>query len=284
MFKILLYYPQYFKRLFFWKPGCGPIESNFTNANMIGTAGLSSKLPLPSTPVGSFLVRVVVSSLVLLVALRYAAGLAAWNAANRLERPLYSVIRRLPGGVEVRRYEPYLIAETEVAVTDKEGGGGFRGAGGDGFRVCAGYIFGKNKGKDMEAEKMAMTSPVRASGCGVGGLPAPKSKVAVSFVVSSKYSLSTAPKPLDRGVRVKKVPSHVLAAKKFSGPPPKDERVEKERAKIVKALEAANLRVGGKRARDGGETLVYGYHDPVITPNLLRKNEVAVMVDESSLN
>ena len=140
MFKILLYYPQYFKRLFFWKPGCGPIESNFTNANMIGTAGLSSKLPLPSTPGGSFLVRVVVSSLVLLVALRYAAGLAAWNAANRLERPLYSVIRRLPGGVEVRRYEPYLIAETEVAVTDKEGGGGFRGAGGDGFRVCAGSV------------------------------------------------------------------------------------------------------------------------------------------------
>ena len=44
------------------------------------------------------------------------------------------------------------------------------------------------------------------------------------------------------------------------------------------------MRVGGKRARDGGETLVYGYHDPVITPNLLRKNEVAVMVDESSLN
>jgi hypothetical protein len=29
------------------------------------------------------------------------------------------------------------------------------------------------------------------------------------------------------------------------------------------------------------ETLVYGYHDPFITPNFLRRNEVALVVEGS---
>lgn len=53
-----------------------------------------------------------------------------------------------------------------------------------------------------------------------------------------------------------------------------------ERNKIENALEKEDIRVSKK---DGGETLVYGYHDPVITPNLLRRNEVAVMVDPDSV-
>jgi len=28
-------------------------------------------------------------------------------------------------------------------------------------------------------------------------------------------------------------------------------------------------------------TLVYGYHDPVITPNILRRNEVALIIEGS---
>ncbi len=81
-----------------------------------------------------------------IVTLRLGAGLAAWRAANNLEKPSYTVVRRLPmsppsrgGTVEVRKYEPYLIAETTVNEPS------MRKAGAAGFGKCAGYIFGKNE-------------------------------------------------------------------------------------------------------------------------------------------
>lgn len=189
---------------------------------------------------------------------RVGLGLFAWRAAERLERPQYSVLRRLEGGVEVRRYEPYVIAETSVV-------GDERMQSKEGFRKCAGYIFGKNRAE----EKMAMTAPVRME-------PGGGSKMKVSFVMGSAYSARSAPQPVDRSVAVKNVPGHVLAARTFSGPPPNAGRVAEERRRVVEALEAVGLRP----ATD--ETLVYGYHDPFITPNRLRRNEVCVRVRDSA--
>lgn len=234
------------------------------------------------------------------VTLRLGAGLVAWRAANNLEKPTYSVVKRLPlaataggrGIVEVRKYEPYLIAETTVDEPS------MRKAGSSGFGKCAGYIFGKNesrqsKGKQVEkmamtapvrsvgktpsgGEKMAMTSPVRSTGSMSQNT---SGKTKISFVIGSKYSLQTAPKPIDKSVKVKKVDGHYLAARSFSGPPPSDERIRQERDAILSTLEREGIRVKNKE-----ETMVYGYHDPIVTPNFLRKNEVAVMVDGSSVS
>ncbi len=251
-----------------------------------------------------------------LVTLRLGAGLFAWRAANNLEKPTYTVVRRLPaaasssssvsgggrrrrGGsaiVEVRKYEPYLIAETTVNESS------MRKAGASGFGKCAGYIFGKNESRrstkqqdekegvgekmamtapvrsvgntpSSSGEKMAMTSPVRSSGSTTGG------KTKISFVIGSKYSLQTAPKPIDKSVKLKRIDGHYLAATSFSGPPPSDEKIRQERDIILQTLEREGIRV-----KKRGETMVYGYHDPVVTPNCLRKNEVAVMVDGSSVS
>jgi hypothetical protein len=68
----------------------------------------------------------------------------------RTERPTYEVIQRLPaapGGrpkqiIEIRKYNPYLIAETTI---DNESS--MRKAGGQGFGKCASYIFGQNESK-----------------------------------------------------------------------------------------------------------------------------------------
>ena len=38
--------------------------------------------------------------------LRGGVGVLAWRAANKLERPTYETLRRLPGGVELRRCAP----------------------------------------------------------------------------------------------------------------------------------------------------------------------------------
>ena len=242
--------------------------------------------------------KILLSALAILATIRYGFGIYAWQAANALEKPTYTILRQqLANGVELRRYDPYLIAETTV---DKPG---FRESTGQGFNSCAKYIFGGNRARnagggflgigaksDDQSEKMAMTAPVRVSGTSTPtsekmAMTSPvrvagggTSKTRVSFVIGSKYNLKNVPKPLDKNVRLKEVPSHILAARTFNGPPPKDERVAKERAMIEEVLEGADLKVSGD-----GETMVYGYHDPFITPNLLRKNEVAVMVDSSSV-
>uniref|UniRef100_A0A7S2UFQ2 Uncharacterized protein n=1 Tax=Attheya septentrionalis TaxID=420275 RepID=A0A7S2UFQ2_9STRA len=117
---------------------------------------------------------------------------------------------------------------------------------------------------------MAMTAPVRVNG-GTG-------KTKVSFVIGSKYNLQSAPRPLDRNIRLRNVPSHHLAVRKFSGPPPSDDRVKLERKRIDSSLSDSGIRPVTDK-----ETLVYGYHDPVVTPNFLRRNEVAVMVDSSTV-
>lgn len=221
-----------------------------------------------------------------IITLRIGAGLAAWRAANVLEKPTYTVVKRLPiipgrrGEIEIRKYEPYLIAETAVDESS------MRKAGSLGFGKCAGYIFGKNIPiGQSEPEKMAMTAPVRSVG-EVGEKMAMTSpvrsqrnkhgKTKVSFVIASKYKNNT-PRPMDKSVKVKTVHSHYLAARSFSGPPPSDERVAEERSNLVQACEREGIRVKGGK----DEVYVYGYHDPVVTPNLLRKNEVCVMVDGS---
>ncbi len=201
------------------------------------------------------------------------------------------MIKRLPAGdrskqfVEIRKYNPYLIAETTVDESS------MRKAGGKGFGKCASYIFGQNISNnkmenDNVEEKMQMTAPVRSVGEVSNNekmaMTAPVRSVAasttakktkISFVIGSKYNLKTVPKPKDKSVKIVKVDEHCLAAVTFSGPPPSDERITKERDVILQTLEKEGIRAKGK------ETMVYGYHDPVITPNFLRRNEVAVMVD-----
>jgi len=230
--------------------------------------------------VSSLLGKVLIGTFLGFGTLRYSAGLYFWRQTELLERPRYEVTEKLSDGVELRRYQPYLIAETTVD------GEGFREPTAQGFRTCAGYIFGKNKARNggiaermaMTApvrvesqvtdagEKMAMTAPVRISGRA-------KKNTRVSFVIGNKYSLKTVPKPLDKNVKLREVPAHTLAVRTFSGPPPKDERVKKERALLDNSLSKANLKA------NNDDTLVYGYHDPFITPNILRRNEVAVVVE-----
>ncbi|KAL3905554.1 MAG: hypothetical protein SGARI_004406, partial [Bacillariaceae sp.] len=191
---------------------------------------------------------------------RYAGGLYAYIQTEKLERPSYEVIANLADGVELRRYEPYIIAETTVNET------GFREAGRAGFFPCAEYIFGKNKARKWggKNEKMSMTAPVRLEG-------GENKNTKVSFVIGSNYTLKTVPKPLENKIKLRRVSAHTLAVRSFSGPPPKDARVLKEREKLVSVLADAGISI----QNDDSTTLVYGFHDPFITPNILRRNEVA---------
>jgi hypothetical protein len=89
--------------------------------------------------------------------------------------------------------------------------------------------------------------------------------------------MKTVPKPLEKRVKLRQVPAHTLAVKSFSGRPPSDDRIQKERESLQSALSKADIQVKNK----DDTTLVYGYHDPFITPNILRRNEVAVVIEGS---
>mmetsp|Transcript_26856 Transcript_26856/g.37478 ORF Transcript_26856/g.37478 Transcript_26856/m.37478 type:complete len:99 (-) Transcript_26856:338-634(-) len=82
------------------------------------------------------------------------------------------------------------------------------------------------------------------------------------------------PVPLNKNVTLRQIPGHFLAVKKFSGPPPTEDKVETYRAEILDALSKNGL------FPSIGKTFVYQYHDPFATPNFLRKNEVAVAISE----
>ena len=229
---------------------------------------------------GGLVGRLVIGGVAVLTSIRYGTGLYFYRQTEQLERPSYTVIKKLSDGVELRRYEPYLIAEKTVD------GAGFREPTAEGFRACAGYIFGKNKprrGSD-KGEKMAMTAPVRVSGSSPSfgekmSMTAPvrvqggTQKTKVSFVMGKNYTLTSLPRPQDSSVKLRQVPAHTLAVRTFSGGPPKDERVRREREKIERALERAGMKPNQP------QTLVYGYHDPFITPKFLRRNEVALVIE-----
>mmetsp|Transcript_10217 Transcript_10217/g.26014 ORF Transcript_10217/g.26014 Transcript_10217/m.26014 type:complete len:248 (-) Transcript_10217:296-1039(-) len=210
------------------------------------------------------------------------AGLAlvAWPAGTwalvaRLEKPRYSVARRLAGApwwalgawreaIELREYSPYLVAEVEVA--DKEpGSDDLRASLGAGFSAIAGYIFGKNTrvGGGAESEKIAMTSPVAAEMLPRGGLR-------VSFMMPSKYSLDTLPVPHNADVVIKEKPASRMAAIRWRGRSP-------DRAKVAAMLERLGFMLAMTGEIPHGDPMLWQYHPP-FAPGWVRQNEVLLRV------
>jgi hypothetical protein len=98
--------------------------------------------------------------------------------------------------------------------------------------------------------------------------------------MSAKRPLSLLPIPRDAKVRLRTLAPHYAAFKRFNGPPPTDKTVAKMEAAVRSALEST----GGKlRPRANAETIVQGFHDPFAVPNLLRRNEVGLMIEGKAL-
>jgi hypothetical protein len=71
---------------------------------------------------------------------------------SNVEQPKYNVVES-SSNIEVRDYEPMIVAEAEVSGERRE-------AIGKGFRIIADYIFGNNNA----AQKVRMTAPVTQQG------------------------------------------------------------------------------------------------------------------------
>ena len=177
------------------------------------------------------------------------------------ESPTYRVVDRF-GEIEIREYEPYLVAETTVD-------GGLEGAGNRGFRILAKYIFGDNQGK----RKIAMTTPVSqeiAEGTKISmTAPVTQEKAGdeyrIQFMMPAEYSRDELPEPNDPRVAIREIPARRFAAVRYSGTWSK----RNYQAHLEKLLATLNA--------EGYEPLgepVWARYNPPFMPWFLRRNEI----------
>ena len=180
--------------------------------------------------------------------------------ANAIEEPKYAVVRQYDG-FEIREYAPYLVAEVVVPGPAEE-------AGNRGFRILAGYIFGKNKGE----RRISMTAPVAQTPAPVKiEMTAPVTQAAadggyvVQFTMPGEYTLETLPEPLDPQVKLKEVSGGRFAVIRYSGT--WSERNYREHLeKLERGVEAAGLRTTGSP--------IYSRYNAPFVPWFMRRNEI----------
>lgn len=186
--------------------------------------------------------------------------------SRNIETLPYAVLE-VRDGYEIRRYPPYIVAETTVE-------GDFSRALNSGFMIIAPYIFGAN----APQEKIAMTAPVIETSAPRGteiAMTAPVIEATrggariVQFVMPAQYTLETLPQPTDARVVLREVPEKVVAAHRFSWYYT-TERIATKKADLLAML-----------TRDGmsmvGEPQFAGYNDPWTIPFLFR-NEILIEI------
>ena len=194
--------------------------------------------------------------------------------AMAIEEPSYEVIETYEE-FEVRRYEPYLLAEVDVS-------GGINSAGNKAFRILAGYIFGDN----AAATKMAMTAPVESRSANQGekmAMTAPVTSTkkegdemtTVAFVMEQKYSIDTLPTPNDERIRIREVPERFVAVRRYSGRWT-DAKYQRNLQLLIEALSNVSLEVVG-------EPVLARYNSPFSLP-MMRRNEVMFEIKTSDSN
>ena len=180
--------------------------------------------------------------------------------ASAIEEPKYTVVRQYDG-FEIREYAPYLVAEVVVPGPAEE-------AGNQGFRILAGYIFGKNQGE----RKISMTAPVaQAPAPAKIEMTAPVTQAAtndgyvVQFTMPSEYTLETLPEPLDAQVKLKEVSGGRFAVIRFSGTWSEHNYTD-HLQKLERGVEAAGLRTTGFP--------IYSRYNAPFIPWFMRRNEI----------
>jgi hypothetical protein len=188
--------------------------------------------------------------------------------AQAIEQPRYRVERVLEAdSIEVRRYEPYIVAEVVVPGPAEQ-------AGNQGFSYLGGYIFGRNKGE----RKIAMTAPVVqtpqpvkiAMTAPVAQMPAEGGQgFAVQFMMPSSFTMETLPEPLDLRVKLKPMGEQRVVAITYSGTWSQT-NYDEHLAKLRSAARAAGVSTEGEP--------VYARYNGPWVPWFMRKNEIWLAV------
>lgn len=194
------------------------------------------------------------------------ALLLTGTAMAAIEEPTYAVIEK-SGAFELRAYQPKIIAEVLVS-------GSMKQASNAGFKQIAGYIFGGNTSQKGSAEKISMTTPVTMESSSEKiSMTAPvtmeqsNNQWRVHFVMPSKYTMATLPKPNNPAVTLRQIPKRNYAVIRFSGFAGA-RKVAKMTTNLEKWLKTKNITPKGKAE--------LSRYDPPWTLPFFRRNEVMV--------
>lgn len=166
------------------------------------------------------------------------------------ELPPYEVTKT-DGNVELRSYQPHLLAEVTVR-------GERSRAISTGFRTLAGYIFGGN----VQDEKVAMTVPVSQT-------LADEGLWTVRFMMPSDYTLETLPQAQDPAIRFVTTSPEDQLVIQFSG--------RSTDAVLIEKTEELRRFAAKEGLQIAGEPRYYFYDDPFSLP-WNRRNEVAFVL------
>ena len=182
------------------------------------------------------------------------------------EEPRYDVIDRVGNRVEIRRYGPRLAAEVDLASTGDAGRS-------QAFQLLFAYITGANRAPAFGQDTIAMTTPVEVSGKELVAMTVPVETLDsadaghMRFFLPSKYSLDTAPKPLNPEVRLVTVSQEMIATLRYSG---SATDVAERKAELIAKLADTTW-------RPISEPYTLFYDAPFTLP-FLRRNEAAVAI------
>ena len=166
-----------------------------------------------------------------------------------IEKPVYRLVRSF-GGIEIRDYDDYWIAECRIdRVT------GLNEASNRAFGRLFNYISGDNSAN----QKIAMTSPVQQIPSDSGWL--------VSFVVPKDVSLRSIPVPSNSSISIRKVSGGEYAALVYSGVW-NDQKFASKSAELLAGLSSQGIETEGP--------VFSAVYNPPFMPPFLRRNEVLV--------
>jgi len=182
------------------------------------------------------------------------------------EEPKYKVVEKV-GRIEIRQYEPYMVAQTKVNAS-------FDQAGNQAFRILFQYISGANKTQTS----IAMTAPVaqtKSTGTSIA-MTAPVAQTKdsdgswnVSFMVPSEFTPETVPQPTDSRVSIVAIPGSLVAAINTSGFW-SENKVKESEVDLDRFIQSSAY------TRQGPFT--YGRYNAPFVPFFMRRNELMCTV------
>ena len=159
------------------------------------------------------------------------------------------------GEIEFRHY-PALVLVTVDSTSDDAG-----------FTLLFAYISGSNRQK----EKIPMTAPVISSQKIPMTAPVISDEKTMSFVMPAGTTLEETPDPVDSRVRIVAIPERDIAVIRFSGYAPQED-VDAATSRLQEGLKNAGIVTAG-------QPYLMRYDSP-LTPGFLRKNEVAIEIQQ----
>ena len=181
-----------------------------------------------------------------------------------IETPNYKVLKK-QAKIEVREYQPYLIASVFVSAES------YSRAGNYGFGALADYIFGNN----TKAGKIPMTAPVNTEMSEQIPMTAPvdtslqKGKYKVSFTMPSSYTMKDIPRPNNKDVVLEQVPTHKAATIVFAGYTSQS-KVESKITELKDWAKNNNIKLAG--------SAILSRYDSPWKPGFIRRNEVSFKI------